>query len=194
MSFAKRDEYSYWYNETPITDLHEALYFLAREGSSRDPYCLAKPGGYWGQKEVPDRWELHAPWYREGSSGGDTSGTDYYQIDPALAEQLINEGYVAPRRVKQWGHTEERKDELVITEKGRCVDEAFEKQMLKKAESMLVPGIHTDLTGNPERRQYDRDKFRHGRFYVEFDTPNEGRCRIYPEQDEMIFPYPPEKR
>lgn len=61
--------------------------------------------------------------------------------------------------------------------------------MLQKAENMLAVGIHTDLTGKPSRTSCGREHFRYGRFYVDFKTPHDETCRVYPEQNELVCPF-----
>ncbi len=173
-----------YYNETPITDVYEALDVLCFESSSRRSIHLFKSI----DKDNPD-YHLVVPWYREGCSGGDTSGEDYYQIDPTLAQKMIDEGLVTPLKIVSWGRTDTDRERFVVCYDGEEKSKAYDRDMIKKAESMLKPGIHTDLTAKPYRTEYGREGFRHGRFYVEFKTPHNERCRVYPQDDELVFPY-----
>ena len=181
----RRNEHSYWDNKEPITDINEALSFLSHQGSSSDPIHLARhrrPGG-----EV---WELVKPWYAEGDSGGDTSGLDYYQIDPALAQRLVAERLVVPHVVKYWGGSYEENDKLVISSAARERDRNFEHEQLGAAEKFLTPGIHTDLTGKPKRVAWGRDHHWYGRLYADYEMPDGRRCRVYPEKGEVVVPPP----
>jgi hypothetical protein len=184
MAFRKRSATSHWRNDEPIKNLYEAIDTLSSENSSRDPVHLRKR-----ESEAGDGYEIVWPWYREGSSGGDSWGIEYYEIDTATAEELIREHFVAPRRVKHLGYTETRDDELVVTDIAREKLDLFEKEMERKAESMLTPGIHTDLAGKPKRLCWSRDGFRCGRLYFEYELPEErGRVRVYPEEQRLVMP------
>ncbi len=184
MSLRQRTKYSHWYNDAPITNLYEALDTLSSENSSRRSVHLRKR-----DSEAGEGYEIAYPWYREGCSGGDTSGTDYYDIDTALAEELIRERLVQPNRVPQWGYTETRENELVLTQAAEQKLELFEKEMERKAESMLTPGIHTDLSGRPKRLCRNRDGFRCGKLYFEYELPEErGVVRVYPEEQRLVMP------
>ncbi len=183
--FPQRTKYTTWHNEEPITDVNEALYFLNQQGSSSEHIHLARRRGADGLE-----WELVEPWYREGSSGGDTGGEHYYQIDTVLAEKLVRDALVRPHKRVGWGYTREEPDTLVISAKGEQAVRTFEEGMRSKALEFLVPGVHTDLTGEPVRCGNGRDQWRHGRVYFDFRTPAGETCRVYPEQDECIVPYP----
>jgi hypothetical protein len=166
-----------------MTDLHEALEFL----SSTSPVA----GDEFHLHRFPFtdcEWELVAPWFTSGSSGGDRSGYHYYQIDPVLATELVKEGFVEKRRVRGWGYTRVVEDELVITEAGRQKLEAYLKEMRAKAESLLKPGVHTDLTGEVDHAGHNRDGYHCGKLYFEFRIPNQGRCRVYPEEGRLLEP------
>lgn len=181
--FPKRGEYDHWYNDEPMTDVHEALEFLASKSPLLNEEFHLHPcsRSEW-------KWELVAPWYTSGDSGGDRSGYHYYQIAQELAERLVAENLVTPRRVPQWGYTETRESELVISSTGRRVIEEFEKTMRTKAESLLRPGVHTDLTGKPVYRGFRRDGYRHGRLYYKFELPGGGCCQVYPEEGKVVLP------
>lgn len=173
-----------FYNETPITDVHEALDVFFVEQTHRMPMHL-----YRGlNKKNPD-YRLVIPWHRDGSSGGDTSGENYFQIDPVLAEQMIAERLVVPRKDIGWGYTRDDPERFVLNYLGEQKSKAFDKAMLAKAESMLTVGVHTDLAGKPMRTSYGREGYRCGRFYVDFKTPHEETCRVYPEQEELVCPF-----
>jgi hypothetical protein len=175
-----------FYNESPITDAHEALDIFFAEQTHRTPIHLFRSVEQKGRER---EYRIVIPWYREGSSGGDTSGESYYQIDVALAEQMISEQFVVPMKVLSWGRTDIDSERFVLNYLGERKSKAFDKAMLEKAESMLTVGIHTDLAGKPERTSYGREGFRCGRFYVDFRTPHEETCRVYPEQEELVCPF-----
>jgi hypothetical protein len=178
----KRNDYTYWYNDEPITDIHEALSVLACEQTSSTPLYLAH-----GRESVNGGYEIVVHWHSHRGYGSD--GVEYYQIDQALAQKLVDEQFVIPRRILHMGYTETRKEQLVLSDAAREKLEAYEKEMEKKAVSMLVPGIHTDLTGTPKRTSWRRDGFRHGKLYFEYELPGErGSVRVYPEEDRLVMP------
>lgn len=175
--YPQRTKYTRWSNERPICDINEALHLLAMRSQTNDPYCLSR-------RLADDReiWELVAPWYSEGDSGGDRSGEYYFQIDHQLVPRLIKNGFVMPHERKYWGGTELIQDKLVITQSGREAVRAFEQELIRAAKRMLRPGIDTDLTGQADCRDHDREFYWHGRFYVKFARPeNGGYIRVFPE-------------
>ena len=176
-SFPSRDKYSNWFNETPITNLNEVLDVLKEKSTAIEPHFLSRKNG---------RWEIVLPWYRDGSSGGDTWGYRYLQIDPKTAETLVSEKLVEPHQVKHLGYTETQKDVLVISRKGREIIKMFVESMITKADGMLKPGIHTDLTGKPSRSGFGREEWRYGRFYVGYEMPSGQKCRVFPEQNILV--------
>ena len=184
----KRTEHTYYCNDAPITDLYEAIYLLSREQTSNEPLYLVKDlRTFGGQLAVPNGgYELIVPWYNHRGYGSE--GIDYYQIDQGLAQQLVDEKFVVPRQVKHWGYTETKTDEFVLSHAARGKLETFEKEMEKKAESMLTPGIHTDLTGKPKRVAWRRDGFRCGKLYFDYELPRGGTVRVYPQQDRLVMP------
>ena len=181
--FPKRTPHSYYYNEEPVTDLNEALDLLGSDNSSTDPVHLARKDPRDGEG-----WEVRIPWYKEGSSGGDTSGIDYYQIDTELAERLVSERMVEPFVVKQWGSSYADSHRLVLTAPSKQRVREFSDDMRAKALKLLIPGIHTDLTGEPDYAGSGRDSYRHGRVWVLLRSPKEGRCRVYTESGVVVFP------
>ncbi len=180
--FPKRDAYSSWRNPEPFTDIHMALELLAGDSTTTEPVYLQRCQG------EDYEWQIVLPWYTHGSSGGDQSGYDYFQIDPVLAKQLVDERLVAIRRILHLGYTEERKDQFVIDRLGKRKVEDFKREMLAKAESMLTPGVHTNLTAEPERRGSSRDQWRYGALHFDFKMPLGGICRVYPEEGRLIVP------
>ena len=176
-SFPSRDKYSNWFNETPITNLNEVLDVLKEKSTAIEPHFLSRKNG---------RWEIVLPWYRDGSSGGDTWGCHYLQIDPKTAETLISERLVVPNEVKRLGYTETQKDVLVISRKGREQIKEFINSMITKADGMLKPGVHTDLTGKPEHTGCGREDWRYGRFCVKYKMPSGETCCVFPEQNILV--------
>lgn len=172
-----------WWNETPITDVYEALDLLSSENSAREPIHL---NAY--DRDLKS-WCIASPWYSEGSSGGDTWGTNYYQVDQSLVLALVLERFVEPLKEIGWGYTNYNKHKLVISEAGREKWRGKEKELLSEAESFLTLGVHTDLTGIPVRNGYGREHYRYGRFYVDFITPAGQTCRVFPEQKHIEYPY-----
>ncbi|HUO50601.1 MAG TPA: hypothetical protein VMU25_03530 [Candidatus Paceibacterota bacterium] len=181
--FPPRDAYTFWDNEHPIVDLHEALSVLGAESSSREPHHLARRS----QGDGSPFWEIVVPWYREGDSGGDRSGCDYLQIDQELAHRLVIENLLEQNLVKYFGGSRREVNKFVITEHAAAENRAYEESLLEKAEALLVPGIHTDLTGKARRIDYGREHWRYGRFRVDFRTPLGDRCRVFPETELVVL-------
>lgn len=182
--FPKRTEHTNYSNKVPIADMHEALELLMMDGSSTDPYHLTNRKGI---------WEIVLPWYHEGSSGGDSSGFDYFQIDQELAKRLVDERKVEPRRKMRWGATDILQNELVPTRAAVRDEEVYRREMQAHAKSLLVVGLHTDLSGEAVSNGWGREEWRYGRMYFDFKMPNDNICRVYPESDEVVAPYPPPK-
>lgn len=182
--FPKRGEYDHWYNDEPFTDIHEVLQLL----NTRSP-LINEEFHLHPCPEYDWKWEIVEPWFTSGDSGGDRSGYHYYQIAPELAERLVAECLVTPRKQKEWGYTREILDELVISAAGKTMVETFEAEMRARAESMLTPGVHTDLTGDPVYRGFRREGYRHGRLYYKFQLPESNDCcRVYPEEGRIVLP------
>jgi|GEM_PF-7066272 len=179
----QRSKHSRWCTLTPITDIYEAIDVLQIDGTTLRETHLKKC-----EPAIGEGYEILVPWAREGSSGGDTSGTHYFHVDSALAEKMKEEGLLTPFIEKGWGYSRERPDELVLTSKAYQMLEEFEKEMEKKAESMLTPGIHTDLTGKPKRTAWSRDGFKCGKLYFEYKLPQGGVVRVYPQEDRLVMP------
>jgi hypothetical protein len=179
LSYADRH---HWYNEGPILDLNEALELLQRESSTTEPHHMAR-------RFRATEWEIVIPWYSEGDSGGDQSGYYYFQIDQTLAKRLVREKLVEPRRVNYMGGHYFNDDELVISTEARRSVQAFLAEMQTKACALLIPGVHTDLTGEIRPGLQGREQWRTGKLYYDFTTPNNERCRVYPETNEVVFPY-----
>lgn len=168
-----RGEHGTWCNYEPITNLAEALDFLTTDGSSSEPYHLHR-------SIHGDGWELAAPWYREGSSGGDSSGTDYYQIGQSLAQRMIEKELVEQLLVKFHGGSYRDKDKLVVTRRGSEAQKLLLAKAQRRALRMLIPGKHTDLTGEPQSAGWGRDQWRYGRQYFEYCGPSGNRFRVFP--------------
>lgn len=179
----KRDAYSRWKNPELFTDIHTVLQLLNSKSPTRTPTHLHEC-----HKGSDFEWEIIVPWYTQGDSGGDQSGYDYFQIEKSLAERLVTEGLVHPRTQVGRGYTTSIKDELVISTLGKEMIEGFQKDMRAKAESMLTPGVHTDLTGKPMYLGSSREHWRYGPLYYEFEMPSGGSCRVYPEEGRIVLP------
>jgi hypothetical protein len=184
MPRSKRTEHTRWQNDSPITDMFEAIEILQTTGTTlRETHLQARP------KEAGDGYEICVPWARDGSSGGDTSGTHYFQVDSALVEKMKEERLLTPYIEKYWGGSRVIEDQLVLTTHANMEHETFWKDMKKKAESMLKPGVHTDLTGKPKRLGSGRDGFQCGKLYFDYELPGErGKVRVYPQEDRLVMP------
>lgn len=179
----ERTENTSWRNAKPATDLNEVLYVLAEKNSSTTPVHLFR------HPEDKDwNWEIKIPWYRDGDSGGDSSGVDFYQIEEETALKLIKERLVEKRRIPQWGYTETRNREYVISSHGKRQLGEYHEQMREKAWALLKPGVHTDLTGArdialcPSRKHYGDDM----RLFFVCNVPNGSRVHVYPEDGSIV--------
>jgi hypothetical protein len=181
-SFPKRTDGTFWDNDEPIRDQHEALDLLAVDGSSTEPLHLTRE-----MRDSAWVWELVVPWYHE-RNGSESSGNNYFQIDGEVAKHLVDQGLVVPRKRIGWGFTRTIDDEWVISEHGQKALQEFNRDMRIKAESMLISGVHTDLTGNAPRLRMEREHWRYGSLYFEFELPMGGTCRAYPEEDRLQLP------
>lgn len=180
---SRRTEYTFWMNDEPYTSLYTVLELLAAQSQTYEPHHLHRCDG----KDGFD-WEIVVPWYSHGCSGGDQSGHHYYQFDPAIAERLVEYELVTPHKEVGWGYTTEVKDKLVISSKGSEELRRFMHDMRTKAESLLKPGVHTDLTGTIDYRGYSRDDHGSGPLHFLFEMPTGGRCRVYPEEEKIVLP------
>jgi hypothetical protein len=179
----KRGEHSYWENDEPYTDVHIVLELLNKQSPTYEPNHLDRCTG-----EEYD-WEIIVPWFTYGSSGGDRSGHNYHQIDTALAKELVDNGWVEPRKILHMGYTETRENEFVISPAGKKKLEAYLSEMKARAESLLVPGVHTDLTGSIRYRGHRRDDWGWGPIYLIFDLPEDrGQCHVYPDEGKIVMP------
>lgn len=186
IEFRRRDEHSFWSNSDTIRDLHEALSLLLTDGDAREPTHLRR-----SLVGIVYQWEIIVPWYREGSSGADSWGTNYYDVSDELAGRLRKEGFVEPHVMKGWGWSKPDPERLVITHDATESLYVYENGLRVGARSLLKPGIHTDLSGEPKERGSGREHGRYGRFYASFETPQGDTVRVYPEQQEIVYPYPP---
>jgi hypothetical protein len=174
--------HSHWYTEEVFTDINAVLQLLRAESPTYEPNHIERNRG--GDCE----WQIVVPWYTQGDSGGDRSGYHYFQIDPDLVKQLIADGLVQKRTDPRIGYTYTYDNEFVVSQAGRDQSRRFESEMQAKAERMLKPGVHTDLTGKPERRGSGRDHWRFGKYYLIFELPGGNYCKVYPEEDRLVLP------
>lgn len=180
MSLRKRGKYTYWYNAAPFTDVFEALDVLRASCSSTEGIYLAQDDEH--------GWQIEENWYRDADSGGGRGGVHYYEVSPELAAKLKDEEYVTARKEIGWGYTRYNKNKLVITPGARELAAEYWEKLMAKADSMLKPGVHTDLTGRPVRTSARRDNTS-GKPYVEYKMPNGDTCRVYPEDGRIFAPY-----
>ncbi len=144
--FPKRSEHTRWMNAEPITELERALYwFVDAFSSSTEPSHLRPPLTYRGS-DAPRVWEFVECWASE-KHGHTNGGENHYQIDQELAARMFKERFVEPFLEKGWGYTRQDNDRLVLSQKGRAHLEAHQQSLCEKARTFIVPGVHTDLTG-----------------------------------------------
>lgn len=172
MERRSRDRYTHYDNEQPFNDIYAVLELLLskQQGRSTTHSVLRRDP------------EVQRFWYREGSSGGDTGGVDYYDVEPAIGKQLIDGRLVEPRVEKYWGGRTVHESDLVISEAGRKkLTECIEQQR-EVARSLLVPGVHTKFSGVFNNAGWDWEALRSGRALLcfSFQTPIGERLQVWP--------------
>lgn len=183
----RRGEHSTWYNDEPITDLHEALDLLWLERNSvRERYLQIH-----NSLADPSKPEIHADWYTEGDSGGDMSGWYYFQIDPELAKQLQKEELVEPRKVLYMGGFYLEHEKLVLSGKGKEKRERLNREKKEAAIKLMRPGVYEKLQPlYDERRVFpEREHFLsfgsgYGRLAFTFYMLNGDEVYIFPDTGE----------
>ena len=168
-----RDKYTHYENAEPVKDPYELMdLFSQGRSDSTDGRYLHVSGG--------NDIELHRGWYTHGDSGGDRSGIDYYCVDQDTAQKLIKEGWVTPKRVPQWGHTETRHNQLVLSDAGKAELRRFHEEQRNAALALLVPGKHSKFSGVFNYRSHGRQYPGLGPLYIDFITPMDEKVRVYP--------------
>lgn len=149
----KRGAHTYWYNDEPIVDIHEALDMLwLDQGSSSERYIAI--GVEIVDLSMP---ELHADWYTEGDSGGDMSGWYYFRIDPELVKKLREEELLEPRKVLYMGGFYLEHDKLVLSDRGKQRREQLQEEKRAKAIKLMRPGVYEKIPPLfDEKRVYPR--------------------------------------
>lgn len=176
----QRTKHTTWENDTPISDSNEAISLLAHNSSSSEPVHLTR-----FPYDCEHEWEIVVPWYHEGSSGADSAGWDYFQIDQELAARLVRAGIVEPYKILYLGGSRVDQNRFVLPKELKTAAYQRERELIEKAKRLLVPGVHTDLAGEAQRCGSGREHWRFGRFYVDFETPLGGEIRVFPEQEEV---------
>ena len=166
-----------WENDAPIADLLEALDLLY-EG-----HHVYRPKHYLSTRKSPP--EIHVEWYIDGDSGGGRSGTDYYQIDRAVSQQLIDGGFVTPRIEKGWGWSRRESEVLVLSEAGLTLREKLRDEQFQIAKAFLRPGVHSKWSSIFNCTGSSREKMEWGRLSFSFITPLGEKVRIYPDNGEF---------
>ncbi len=54
---------------------------------------------------------------------------------------------------------------------------------------MLILGVHTDLTGQAVSNGWGRESWRTGPLHFDFKSPSAQICRVYPEENRIVYPY-----
>jgi hypothetical protein len=175
---------TYWWNDTPIMDVHLALEILLKESAVIGRPTYLHDCQY---EKVSHKWEIVEYWYREGSSGGDRGGWNYFQIDARIAEQLVAEKLVIPKEEGAHPCIIKIPYQLLVSDKGRRVYNEYRESMKRKALGMLRPGVHTDLTGETRSRGMDREPWRCGELFFAFDMPLGGQCHVFPGSERIVL-------
>jgi hypothetical protein len=170
---------TYWHNEIPITDVHEALWLLQKEWSGQQPYIAMAEYNYTHKKTLAP--ELHQPWYSEGDSGGDSSGIYHLEISPEVVATLTKEEWVTPMKIPHWGGSTTDLNKRVLSHAGRTEFEWFIEAQQKVAQALPKPLVHSKFSGlfNPRGYGYT-SRWGGGKLYFDFVTPQEERVRVYP--------------
>lgn len=169
-----------WINEHPITDAYEALAILAKQSSSAIPHHIDTNRQWLAEPGCP---EIVYTWHRDGDSGGDMSSEDRLDMEQEVAQTLRERRWVEPRRIPQWGHTETRDDELVISGEGREALAAHINTLQEAARKLIIPGKHTKYSGTLFSRGWGLEDYWCGEIYFEYTTPmkEDGLLRVFPK-------------
>lgn len=168
MPLRKREGGGYWHNDKPIATLHYALHMLIPEFNGSSHYLRSD--------ENPE--VLHHDWYSEGDSGGDSSGTNYFEIDPEIVKVLHDKKYVEKEKVLGWGHTYEELYKFVLSREGRDELERLNKKAKEEALALLCPGKLSpkDLKSTVVRGP----KWQNEELLFEFETEEEEKFEVSP--------------
>lgn len=174
MDRRRRSEYTYWENQHPVADPYELLSLLRSRQSGR----------YSDERHLHPHLtppELHLKWHREGSSGGDTSGYDYYEVATEVATHVVRERWVEPHVHKFWGGSTVEKDKLVLSRFGL---ESLRKHIdtqEKEAKKLIVPGEHTKFSSvfNYREHGWHSQDGEATELCFEFTTPMDERIRVH---------------
>jgi len=179
----RRDERTYWMNDAPVTDIHEALDLLTEPWDASGPRFL-DVGYDLANDSTP---EIHFEWSRE-RNGQWSSGTNYLQIDPSLAKQLEERGFVKPMEIPHMGYTETEKRKLVITPVGKKYVQLTLEQKQRKAVELVRPRPYDALAPlyDPTRIFSSREhNWWGGKLYFSFEMMNGEKLHVYPDTEEF---------
>jgi hypothetical protein len=179
----RRDERTYWMNDAPVTDIHEALDLLTEPWDASGPRFLDV--GY----DLADgaKPEIHFEWSRE-RNGQWSNGTNYLQIDSLLVEQLKNRGFVKPMEIPHMGYTETEKRKLIITDVGKKYAKLSLESKQSKAVELVRPPPYDALTPlyDPTRIfSFRESEFWGGKLYFRFEMLNGEMLKVYPDTGEF---------
>jgi hypothetical protein len=184
MPLRERDKHTRWMNHEPIANLHEALDVLYVGWREQDKYLYT--GSHRADEEKPEVW---LDWYSEGDSGGDSSGTYYLEIEPAVAKQLVDEGLVEPMKELGWGYTHLLQEKKMLSQAGKEMLERLIVEKQRLAHSFLKPGTHSAFSSifNAAGRGREHHRFG-GKLYFEFKTPmpSDGTLKVYPGSGRIL--------
>jgi hypothetical protein len=161
-------------NKDPIVDQWEILDLLQKGEND------SLQGRYiYTNTEVP---EICVGWYSEGDSGGDTSGTYYFLIDPAVIKTLKEKGLVEPKRQPMIGHTIIHEHRLVLSKDGeREIQAHHDRQRTAAIKLRMKKKTCFTCTGS------SRDNCQFGALFFEFRNNNTlNRSRVYPDSGKIV--------
>ncbi len=172
-----------------IADLHEALDLLADESRS----TVQEPVRLHLLNSEPEIWEIVVPWFTSGDSGGDQEGLHYFYTSTATAQKLLAKCFVTQRMYVRRDRPERVEGEWIIAKAGQGARTIFSCELLIRANGLLKPGVHTDLTGTAQwwNTFCHRDFLRYGpAFFICCDPHRDGYVyRVYPESEEIKGPF-----
>ncbi len=172
----RRTENTYWSNDTPITDLHEALDAI---GGYRTYLYIGQDLADKARPEI--RQDLSANY----AASKENPKFTYLEIDPELARRLIAEKFVTPMRVSILGLIKTLNDMLVLSSAGWERRQGLREEKELLAQSMLK----TEEYGAPSNvvnfRHGRRHKGHWGEIFFDFKTPSGEKVRVFPDNGKI---------
>lgn len=177
MTRRQRDQFTHWENRKPVSDIYELLAFLkpTEEGNYRDRRYL---------RTTQRLSEVEVAWYYEKYSDEESRGYHYYEVDPGIAKRAVSERLVEPGAIDSYGVWRFMEHKLTLSEAGRKLLEEYIQEAKKLLASEDSDAFKYRACGR------DGTNGEGGELYLEFETPQKERVRVYPacQQVAMIDP------